>query len=308
MEKKIVICEINTKYPQDQSSSDYRESLTIGKEYEVTQSWADDQYSFTGDDGRTHSANKERFKLKEQTMDLKQEIDNLKTKLSDLEKQVKEQEACKNFKENDWIFWTSPYISKNSPDVLAKVARIDKGGIIRCKEWYTETGKDLGDGEYGETSCNWRLATTSEIEKILIKVAKNKGFVEGVSFQMKDRSSDSKSYCPTYKLKLPFNLDIKGSDTVLMDNDSVYIYNSDKSMFPNTWAEIVKQDELPYLLGHTGKMEGNDVVYGCKRITKQKLSVMIDALQQLEADNIQFAQGKITMADLEKIEKFLKIK
>jgi len=129
------------------------------------------------------------------------------------------------FKIGQWL-----YSDKNGGETLLRFKSVDTYGRVNTDEYYTFLSVSYFDGkcdDYDEIS-NYKIATKEQIQDMLLKVAKQKGFINGCSFisigdfeghEQKDACISDAKYYPTRD-----SLDFPGE---------VYIYRKGK------WATVV---------------------------------------------------------------------
>lgn len=150
--------------------------------------------------------------------------------------EVIEKPIPQRFKEGDWLYWESD-ISK----LIGKYQGLNPSNGVITDEYYQVNNNDgwlMGfggaDNLFGVSEA--RLATDSEIEDVLISVAKFKGLVHGVSYCYPERPSITKR-----KLKYPLRYHgvVKGVQSYqLYDSKGNVIYDS------TGWAEPIVNNKL----------------------------------------------------------------
>lgn len=295
MEKKIAVCINNLEYETD---------LTIDREHEVE---VDDVYNkeiyyCIGDRGVRCGGYRTRFKIKEQTMNIQEEIEKIEKEFSEKLANLKElarKQKIPQFKENDWI------VVGNPANNLLKVRYIS-GDVIYAKESYTSKGACYSNKD---TACvnGWRLASNSEIETILISVAKKKGFVEGNYFK-----SINKGEIGRVRKITPYHNNHKTIEWIFTSRSDLYCNNgmntengkycSNPSIYINgIWAEIVKEETFPTILGFKPIVYENEINYGCKIYTKEQINQLYSSLKIFRIEKFSIPEGEIKSSEIEQI-------
>lgn len=145
-----------------------------------------------------------------------------------------------------------------------------------CIVNYQESGRGYGTSIYGawgdavimnndgrESSSKWVEATDKEVEAMLIKEAKKRGFKEGVRFK-------SAMYSSLFTLK-------KGIYYKSMEN-CIYNGNGYGTIFKDgKWATII-EDSKPKINGYEMEVDGNEISFGCAKFHKTWLTTLYTSI------------------------------
>lgn len=235
--------------------------------------------------------------IQEQISQLEQEF---KEKLEALKKLAKQEESFK-FKKGDWLFTKWDYNNNEAIDLIKFYRTKDQDTFIYSEFYRIENNHalDLTDSSssmdfyYRDSRrTDVRLATNSEIEEILMGVAIKKGLVAG------------------QKIKCPNGVDSFAPEYTLASNTYNYVPAYQDfccGMYiiytKYGWAEIVKKEELPIILGYKGELvyEGKSIKYGCKEYTKSQFTNLWDVLDRFGIQSFKIKEGEVTSLQIKQI-------
>lgn len=144
--------------------------------------------------------------------------------------------------------------------------------------WEVMTGSEI--------EKNLKPATDKEVEEMLIKEAKKRGFKEGVEFN----TPDSTKCSPSHGLYGP----IQWSGSKLEDDISACIFLDGK------WATIL-EDKLE-LNGKEVTIEDDYIKIGCKTVDKNNLKDMLGYFKAYDITSINHQEiGQIKVSDLKNL-------
>lgn len=214
---------------------------------------------------------------------------------------LKELENLKNpkFEKGKW------YFTKDNSWNCEYLVRVT-GYIHQNQLWYTEMYCINDNSEIyinlihdwvSMSTRNFQPATKKQIQKILIEVAKKKGYKNGVKYN--SVNPNSLGVCTFHSIeKLQFceNLDNREK---LTDWSCGSIY------FDGKWAEIIKND-LPILNNKEGKIENNQVVYGCQRYNIEDVYNLDKTIKTFNiTGNLNLNGYSVTPSQIEKVVEYL---
>lgn len=161
-------------------------------------------------------------------------------------------------------------------------------------EFYTINGSEFYNNKCDKEG--FKPATKEQIQKILIEVAKKKGFKNGV--KINQVGTDKGRYTVTNFDRLYYYEDYGYGDG-LSCSCGFSIYRNGE------WAEIIKND-LPILNNKEGKIENNQVVYGCQRYNIEDVYNLDKTIKTFNiTGNLNLNGYSITPSQIEKVVEYL---
>ncbi len=202
------------------------------------------------------------------------------------------------FIKGEWL-----YAKENSYELLFRFDTLIDN-MLSTKEGYQifESGDISCEAaeKYAYKSRNVVKATKEQIEKVLLAVAKHKGFVIGVEYKNATKCSGS------HYSKLKAYPKYVENTEQFTDGNGGSIYDGGK------WAEIIKL-ALPKVNNYEGKDDGSTVTYGCAKFSREYLRDLCATISNFgrAGDQQNRAIKSITLSSgvvisLEQIEQFNK--
>jgi hypothetical protein len=197
-------------------------------------------------------------------------------------------EFCKNridvvkeyFKPEEPDFKVGQWIYRNEySEQLGRFQHITSSNILHACEVYV-LENDKVEQIHTNTICvgdapgAWKIATPEQIERVLTIVAKEKGFVEGVTFRGINKE--------TCKLNgMTFTL-----GCIRYDDDLDALASGGWVYSKGTWAEVVKET-FPQIeiAGYKAEFTDKTVNFGCNRIPKETFISLCEMIGNLPGRN-----------------------